>query len=510
MKFLLNRPSNLTYNNIRNFAWPISLSLLFIFIVYLAIFAFANPLCCADDASIAVVSKNLALGLGYLQTVNYWGSGADYLGQLFDPGISTGAPSVLSVALGIYLFGVNSAVPGLVHVVIYAFLLTVFAFRIKAVVGKNTAGYMLTVYILLLIASSAYHFEQWYAQLGESLAILLVILGITILLSCASGFVMYFFVGALLGLAILTKQLVAIYVVALFLSLFIELAYRNQLNIVRELKLYSIFLFGLTTPLICFELWKLSKLGLDGWIANLMQFIEFSRQVGISEHQDQGLRELFLERMETINQRFFWSVYEILAVLILYPFIFFTLPAPLRRFSLILFLGLLIHFIYWAFFSIGRPRYFFMGIVVLSLLASISVAVQRKAISSILMLAVLFNVVITGVEKMNWRSPFDIRGKESFSDDQLIAAYIELKHPTEKVFTQWWAHIPSLEYLSSMPGRYSLWNEPRYRSISSRLLISNSNFFQKEDTVLVDLLTKSCNIEISRGKYTLYSCGNRL
>lgn len=244
----------------------------------LAIFSISNPLCCADDASIAVVSKNLAMGHGYLQTINYWGSGTDYLGQLFDPGITTGAPSVLSVAAGIYLFGLNPAIPGIMHVILYAILLSFLAFRIKAVVGKNTAGLVLAIYILLLTASSAYHFEHWYAQLGESLAILLFILGVAILTTCAQDFVVYFFAGVLLGLAILTKQLVVIYVVAICLFLLIEIVCCNHLKTVRQLKLLSIFFAALTTPLLFFELWKFSKLGLDGYAANLMQFIDFTRQ----------------------------------------------------------------------------------------------------------------------------------------------------------------------------------------------------------------------------------------
>ena len=61
----------------KSLIWPFIIMALFCFALFVAVLAVASPLCCADDASIAVVSKNLAYGLAYLSTVNYWGSGAD-------------------------------------------------------------------------------------------------------------------------------------------------------------------------------------------------------------------------------------------------------------------------------------------------------------------------------------------------------------------------------------------------------------------------------------------------
>ena len=491
---------------LKNAVWPFSVSLLLFFLLYAATFATSNPLCCADDAYFAVVSKNLASGLGYLSTINVRGNDFDYGGVLFDPGISTGAPSILPVAIVIYLFGPLAPVPGLVHIALYAVLVAAMAFKVRAVSGKVVAGGILTLFVLLIVSTSAYHFEQWYAQLGEVLAAMLVIMGAAVLGMSPSGYRAYFIAGLFMGGAVLTKQLAALYFAGAYLVILYRVLRAPCTKRAFEFKFSLIFFIGGCVPILSFELWKMSVLSLASWLENWQIFYHLLLQNGVGKGHHSSFSQLLLERLDSVQQRFFISWYALILALIVYPFLLLSLPDKLKRFSIFLVFGSVLNVVYWVGWSVGWPRYAYMAIIMGALLVSIAQVAGKGRISRILMALSIVMVVFSGVPKINWHFPAKASLNSNAHDAQIVASYIELKHQEESVQTQWWAHVAALEYLSSTPHRYSLWNEPRNRLISKRLLITDSRFLVKDDASFMAFLTNSCGIELAYGIYTLYSC----
>jgi hypothetical protein len=490
----------------RKAIWPFSIALLFAFLLYATIFATSNPLCCADDASIAVVSKNLASGLGYLSTVNYWGSGSDYYGALFDPGISTGVTSVIPVAIAIYLFGPLAAIPGLVHIALSSMFLAAFLSKLRTASGKVAAGGILALFVILTAVTSAYHFEHWYAQLGEVPAAMLVILGAAVLAFSVPGYRAYLFAGLLMGCAVLTKHLAILYVVGSFLVILVELIFSSRPERVNRFRWALIFSIGVCVPIVFFESWKLVVLGIDGWVENWQRFSVFMLQAGVGGIEYDSLLHMLSDRLDTLQQRFFLPPYALILALVSYPFLLHSLPIHLRRFSILLLAGFVLHAVYWAGWSIGWARYVYIAVIVGTLLFSIAQVEGKGRVSRVLLGVAILTIFVSGFPKLLWQNPMDLRSDGHARSAQMMASYIELKHPREQVHTQWWAHTSALEYLSSVPRRYSNWNEPGNLMSSQRLVVTNYRFLDGDDTNFVVWLADSCGVEVSHGVYTLYSC----
>lgn len=490
-----------------SFVWPLSIILFLTFILFATSFALTNPLCCADDASIAVVSKNLASGLGYLQTVNYWGGDFDYHGALFDPGISTGIASVLPVSIAMYVFGALPSIPGLVHLALYTVIVLLTFYKLKCIYGRQIAGGILMVFVFLILSTSPKHFEQWYAQLGEVLAALLLIIGTAVLCLDRPSFKSYSICGLLMGGAFLSKNLAALYVACAAMFVLSQLVIRKGPERALWFRLNLAFFLGCFAPVLIFEFWKMTTLGLDGWLENWHKFQQFVLNNGVQVNGQSSGYQKVVDRLAVLEDRFFVSQSALVLSVAAYLYRYFSLPMRLRMFSLILASGVVIHFLYWIFWSIGWPRYLYIAVVVGSLVLSISFVAGKGLISRLFLGLAIAMVVFSGFQNIVWQLPMSARTTGSFRDAQLVSSYIELKYHDRSVHTQWWAHISALEYLSSMPNRYSIWNEPRNRLATNRLMIIDSRFLVKSDLVLTAYLKDSCIEDVHSGVYTLYICG---
>ncbi len=89
---------------------------------WLGALVLARGLCCYDDASFAVVSRNLAEGRGYSLPFRFQGTDAFVLHK-FEALTGTGPTSIIPVAGAIWLFGAQGWVPGGTHVVLELSLL---------------------------------------------------------------------------------------------------------------------------------------------------------------------------------------------------------------------------------------------------------------------------------------------------------------------------------------------------------------------------------------------------
>src|SRR3954447_19142081 len=125
----------------------------------------ARGVCCYDDAALALVSKNLAEGRGY--SLPFYFADGQFRRSLFDPLIGTGPVSIVPVAAAIRIFGAEYWVPGATHLLCELLFLGLIVFVLARRFGYPRALLYVAGSWLLIIALSARHLEQWYAQLGE-------------------------------------------------------------------------------------------------------------------------------------------------------------------------------------------------------------------------------------------------------------------------------------------------------------------------------------------------------
>lgn len=266
-----------------------------------------------------------------------------------------------------------------------------------------------------------------------------------------------------------------------------------------------VFLVGVASPVIAFESAKLGSLGYVGWRDNWSLLIRFFSSQGAGG-TDMSPLGMLLDRLQIVTERFFLSPGEILLLALVLALAVRVQRGQIRRFSVALGLGVTCHFVYWTWFAVPWPRYLYVAVLGLLFLIALALTTTTRWRERVALIAVVSIVLMTGIFRADWLQPLRGPHEDSFTDAESIAAYIELVHPTETIHTEWWAHAASLEYLSSLPHRYVLWNEPRFRGLQRRIVVSNSSFLSPLDDEFEDYLVDRCAIEVSAGTYSLYSC----
>jgi hypothetical protein len=474
----------------------------------LTLFAVRLPLCCADDASFAVVSKNLASGYGYLLTLGYFTP--DFSGSLFDAYLGTGPTSILPVALAIRIFGDGPSVPGLVQVSFIAALLFATHVLLRRGLGPKSASGTLVVLVLLCTAVSVYHLEQWHAQLGEVPAALLVVLGMVSATFVDSRPRAALLCGAALGCAVLAKHLAAIYLLCPVLFVVLD---RLHVGIHRRSppqELWWLLWLWVATavPIAAFELWKWSELGTLGWREHWMQFGDFLRHQGLSSGEPRSLIAQSFERAEVVKDRFSIAPVTFLVSLVGLCAGMTSMEPRARALSLSLLAGLLVHMSYWMVASNGWPRYLFVGVVVYCFLVAVVLFATRSYPSRVLLAACAAIVVFSAAPRFGFQAERLVSaGKDGPSDIESashISALIDQLSPNSPVATEWWAHVAALEYLSKSRARYEGFDERKAASI--RYLVLNEKFLIKSNAGFVVLLER-CRREVARfPPYVLREC----
>jgi 4-amino-4-deoxy-L-arabinose transferase-like glycosyltransferase len=150
--------------------------------------------------------------MGYAFTLNY--SGPDFSANKFNPGLGQGPVGILPVALAIKVFGASPITSGLTQVVLEFILLFLVAFSLISLYKTNRIPMFFISSLLLITLISGLHYEHWYAMLGESIAALLILCGYLVWAKHGQSQRSGFEAGLCFGLAVLTKEISAIFVIA--------------------------------------------------------------------------------------------------------------------------------------------------------------------------------------------------------------------------------------------------------------------------------------------------------
>lgn len=130
-------------------------------------------------------------------------------------------------------------------------------------------------------------------------------------------------------------------------------------------------------PLACFEVWKLFMLGFAGYADNTLQFLEYARGQGMTNNL--LIIEQLTERSQNFYSRFGVSISEVLLLGLASVYLAFKIGSNwVLRLTAVSLAGAFIHLIYWLFFSVGWPRYFYSGLILLCFIASTPLLVINK------------------------------------------------------------------------------------------------------------------------------------
>lgn len=483
------------------------------FVLIASVLVMQMGVCCADDGSFALLAKNLAWGYGYASSIGYHSS--TFSLKLFDSTIQTTGPTlILPTAFAIWLFGNQYWIPGATQILVWLTLFFAIYRTLCSVTEPNRVSAAAAVFLVLVYAVSPYHFEQWWALFGEVPSILLVILGFSwwAVDPCSNRHL--FWASMFIGLAVMTKLLSLIYMTAFVLSVFIWNLSSGRTDKVRR-ALADVFWVGCVCliPFICFEAWKLIKLGFAGYVDNILQFLAYARGQGMSNKLfDFGQ---LTERTQNFYSRFGVSISEMLLLggASVY-FSFQTGSNWLRRLTTVSFSGAVIHSLYWLIFSLGWPRYFYSGLVLLCFIVSISFLAIDKREGRILYFLILA-VLLTGtLGRIGYPLIMISNGWFTTAPDRknqvLVTEFLDVHFDQRPFVSFWGGSVTDLEYLLRGVANFTGYKGLKPQDFERGFLLVRNAKFDKhggaEDQQFKSLVS-NCGLPVLIAEpYTVYDC----
>ena len=330
----------------------------------------SHGLCCADDARLAIIAKSLASGLGYATTFPAENGGEIAHPILFHPFTGSGPTLIVPCAIAFKIFGKNEVLPGLTAIFIWGGILTLVLVRISRRINGFSFLLGVSVMCAAFLAIFSFHFEQWYAFLGEIAGAALLILAHWIISNERFSDKSSFLCGLAVGCAIQAKLLAALPATGIIL-VFVVRGVRNGLRTVQLGKYAAMLLIGSLIPTLSFEVYKLFAIGIHEYLVNWEQLLNAIKVGGLPSNTHLSLL-LLQQRIALVHDRFGVNLIGLLT-LIAFGVLLYWRSASKNWILLSagLLLSITITAIYWAALSNGWGRYLViavtLGVFVLSL-----------------------------------------------------------------------------------------------------------------------------------------------
>jgi len=448
-----------------------------------------------------MVAKNLAHGSGYSSTVQI-GPGVGFRTVPFDIGITTGPLVVLPASFLILLLGNHYWVPGLTIVLIWLVLLLLTRRALAPMLAPPQANFGAAFFFLAVFVVFPYHFEHWYALLGEVPAALCVLLATVVWGPEPFRRSRLAAAGLIFSCAMLSKLLSLVWIGS-FLIVFILVHIRRRKWQVRVLAGdFAVIAGAMTAPVILFEVWKVVALGADVYAANLRQYLAYVAWGGVSR-DPVGLWTRVSENSQGLYQRFSLSTGELL---LLGTFgiaaLFRQASSPLKRVAGVLYVGLWAHLLWWLFLSDGRPRYAIIAIILALALVSVSVASMTR-LSHI---AFCF-LALAVISVPNWsRLRLGVGPGERPSRASAVLGFLEHQPPGTVVVTEW-ATGAAFQYQSRSPLTLKPASERRSIALESEYFVLQDERFLKLADRDLGAIGEECGVALlDFPPYRLFRC----
>lgn len=487
-----------------------------VFGVLLAGLVLTHGLCCYDDAAHAIVAKSLAQGGGYTYTL-YSAANGEFEKRTFDPRMGTGPTSILPVALAIRLAGPGPTVPGFTQVAVQLTLLAAIGLTLLRSRNCERVAAFLALTLGLIVSVSGFHFEHWYALLGETVATLLVVAGCAVWTLSERRVRAAAVTGLLLGLAVLAKQQAGLFV-ASFLAFALVTRLRRlperplQAEDARALAALAAFGAG---PFLLFETWRFAALGLPGFTENWREHNAFMQANSHWPASIGALIDTAAARRGTVDERFFTGLPLAFAIGAFSLYIVRrSAPRPLLDLAHLLAWSAIVNTAYWLALSNGWPRYLYPTVIVWCFVAALPLLTGISWRDVGVYLLVLALVPLSGLPRFrdmyasSLRQAFDAPLAWPNAAERAVLAHLDGQTETPVSYTLWWAHVASLEFLSSKPDRFETGAWTRLQSNTEPLqVIVNTKVIEWGPAPTVrDLVARCGHAVLDVAPYQVFRC----
>ena len=483
-----------------------------LFVATVASKVLAEGVCCADDGAYALIAKNVATGIGYANTLTPYRS--DY-GEIvpYDPTLGSGPAVILPAAACVAVFGNKYWVPGFSVVMLWLIPLSATTVVLWPHFGKARASFVVMAFFVLVYALFPFHFEQWYALLGEVPASCLIVLGVAVWASSPQTKGWSFVAGLAFGLGVLSKTLTVLWFAG-FAGVFLSCAALGGEAPRRGLTgRFLAALCGFAAPMTLFEVWKWVALGHDAYLGVSLGALSFIKAQGVAGTAPRGLWVRVTENSRLLQVRYGFSIWELLILGGLAAGVAWKRGSvPLRRTAMALYVGFVLHSLYWAALSRGWPRYMVIALVPFALIVCLPIATATTARQLGVSLAVLLVCLVPAARTLSVPlSGMDagwFRPNERLRHAFVVSRYIDDNAHGKSVYTQWWAMVAAFEYQARERVRFHrIWAAANRDPREESFVVLDDRWLDRNDTELAVLLAACGDPVIDLSPYRVYRCG---
>jgi hypothetical protein len=464
----------------------------------------SHGLCCADDAWLAIIAKSLANGLGYATT--FAASEEITHPILFNPSTGTGPMLIVPCAIAFKIFGKNEVLPGLTAILTWGGVLTLVLARISRRVDGLSFLVGVSVMCAAFLASFSFHFEQWYAFLGEVVAAAFLILAYWVISNERFSGKSSFLCGLALGCAFQAKFLTAIAATGIVL-VFVVRGMHVGFRPVQWVKYATALLIGFLLPTLTFEAYKLFELGGHGYLPNWQELLHWIKAQGMPSNIHVNVL-LVQQRIALVHDHFGLNLVGLLALIAFGMFLYWRSASKnWILFSAGLLLSVTTTAIYWATLSVGWPRYLVIAVAMGAFLLSVPIFTLElwpKFLFALLALALLR----TGLSRDRYILHSADHGlfrptTERAARASLVRIIDQRKQEAPTILaSRWWASFAAVEF--SLPGSM---NFKRIETVSEltepKMILLNHRFDPPQDELISKMKARTSSIIFTRGPYEL-------
>ncbi len=465
----------------------------------------SKGICCGDDAYHAMVAKNLADGHGYASSLPLLSSHSTWLP--FDPYLGTGPSIILPAALLIKLAGNTYWAPGITNIILWTALLLCIGILLNKLFRYNAwLSIAAIAFIGLAVLFTAYHFEEWYALLGEIPVALLVVLGVLFYFLPISR-TNLLIVGLLFSLAFEAKVVAFLPFGTLILLIAIQQFFIHRDDIKSLLIMigqrYLWIGIGFATPVALFELYRLISLQPGGYINYWKKSLGYIGSEGVVVSQ--GIWAQLTERIGTASGRFGIYLPIIFAILI---GTLLVIRKDQRLSSIYAWLLSIatIYTIYWLGFSVGWARYYIIPLILIIFILSLPfLSVVLKPAHKAVYALVLVGLILYNIKTIDTLYPFKNNTLFRPTTDTLalvtVGDMLASKTSEKPFLTEWWATAIDVEYIMKSALNFTTLNDPNNKFDKPYIVVVNSKFTTSDFSL--DNFEKQCSIAKIGGYYYL-------
>jgi hypothetical protein len=473
-------------------------------------FVVKEGVCCADDGFVATTAKNLAWGFGYSTSLGF--DRPDYVLERFDASVTTGPTLVLPVSAAIRILGNRHWVPGAVHVALWSVLLFA-TWRALGSPGTRSRTAMVgSVFLLVAYAVSPHHLEQWYAMLGEVPAALALLLGLVVWAGDPGSGRRCLVAAVLWALAALTKILALLYV-ATFLAAAVSIGLSCDRDRQRRWRPLALLVLGLLLPILSFEVWKVASIGREEYLSQVRAFGDLLSTFGTSGTGPSAADTT--ARLILFYRRFGVSLPGLLVLSIFGGSMAWRSGSSMfKRLYLVLLAGVVVHASYWLVLSFGWPRYFFVGVVLLSALVALPYLALEGRGPVMLYSGVLALTLVGAIGRV--QEPISVLGSRWFapsstrSSQESVVRFLDAHLDRRPFVGQWWASVADLEYLSKGVLNFRAYEGLTPEELSrGALVVTNSRFDDMRAQSFSSVVAACGEPVFAAPPYAVRDCGRR-